>query len=420
MNNIWRPYTQEKTSPLPTTIKEAKGAYYITSDGKRIFDAISSWWVNTHGHSHPYIAEKINAQMKTLQQVIFAGYTHQEGERLASRVLNLFQHHFEKVFFSDNGSTAVEVGIKMALQFWSNSGIKKNRIIAFEGGYHGDTFGARSVTECIKEPTGLSKSMTNVHFITCPLQGDKESQRRSLAEFSELVKKYNDIGAFIFEPMVQGVSGMRVQEAETLNELIRLAHKNNVITIADEVMTGFYRTGKAFAIDHISEKPNIICLAKGLTGGMLPLSLTLCEKKIYEGFYSDDKTKALLHGHSFTGNALGCAVANASLDLFEKRETLESIQNIESSHQRFLEKISKYGNLKTRMLGTILAIEFKTEQETNYFNQLSEKITKYFIQKNMLIRPLGNIIYLLPPYCTTTLDLIPVYEAIEQFIEENQ
>jgi adenosylmethionine-8-amino-7-oxononanoate aminotransferase len=413
---IWRPYTQEKTAANPIKIKKAKGCYYIDEEGNRIFDGISSWWVNIHGHSHPYLAKKLSEQMELVQQIIFAGHTHEQGETLAQRIVELLDNQYPKVFFSDNGSTAVEVGLKMALQYWSNHHLKKNRIVAFKNGYHGDTFGARAVTDAIKEPTGLSENMTDVHFITAPLANDPISQESSIKELKDLLSRFNDIGAFIFEPMVQGVAGMKMQDPSTLNKLLKLAHEHQVITIADEVMTGFYRTGKRFAIDYLKEKPNIICLAKALTGGILPLSLTLCQQKIYEAFYSDDKTKALLHGHSFTGNALGCAVANASLDLLETAETKTNIKNIENLHKNFMKEIEGDNKYEIRVMGTILAIEFKNQEKAGYFNSLSETLSQFFISKNMLLRPLGNIIYLIPPYCTTEEDLLPVYQALKDFI----
>ncbi|MFZ8934112.1 MAG: adenosylmethionine--8-amino-7-oxononanoate transaminase [Bacteriovoracaceae bacterium] len=413
---IWRPYTQEKTATLPQHIKKAEGCYYFDQEGNKIFDGISSWWVNIHGHSHPKLAQSVSEQMEVLQQIIFAGYTHEQGEELAQKVVKLLDHQYPKVFFSDNGSTAVEVGIKMALQYWSNHNLKKNRIIAFKNGYHGDTFGARAVTDAIKEPTGLSENMTDVHFITAPLANDPNSQEESIQELKELLNRYNDIGAFIFEPMVQGVAGMKMQDPTALNQLLKLAHQNNIITIADEVMTGFYRTGKRFAIDYLDEKPNIICLAKALTGGILPLSLTLCQQKIYEAFYSDDKTKALLHGHSFTGNALGCAVANASLEILEDQETQTNIKNIEDLHNQFKNEIVGDNRYEVRTLGTILAIEFKNDERADYFNSLSETLSQFFISKKMLLRPLGNVIYLIPPYCTKEEDLLPVYKALKDFI----
>ncbi len=413
---IWRPYTQEKTSLPPTKILRAKGCYYYKEDGEKIFDGISSWWVNIHGHAHPYLRKKLNEQMEKLEQIIFAGFTHEQGEKLAFRMVEMLGGKYPKVFFSDNGSTAVEVGIKMALQYWTNHGLKKNRIVAFKNGYHGDTFGARAITDAIKESTGLSENMTNTHFITAPLEGDLDSQKRCLEEMKALIEKYQDIGAFVFEPLVQGVAGMQIQDEKALNDLLKLIHKHNIISIADEVMTGFYRTGKRFAIDHLEEKPHIICLAKALTGGILPLSLTLCQDKIYEAFYSDDKTKALLHGHSFTGNALGCAVANASLDLLENPEVLENIQTIQRMHENFKKEISGDFRYSVRNKGTILAIEFNNNESTGYFNGLADAITQFFTSKNMLLRPLGNVLYLIPPYCTKETDLLPVYEAIKEFM----
>lgn len=415
---IWHPYTQQKVANAPIMVKKASGAYLYAQDGQKYFDAISSWWVNLHGHCHPYIKEKITEQLDKMEQIIFAGHTHEGATQLAKEIINFLPGSFSRVFFSDNGSTSVEIALKMALQYWINHDIPKKRVIAFRNSYHGDTFGARAVTHSIEEPIGLSQKMCQVHYIDPPLKGSHPE--KSLAQLKKLLNRYKDFGAFIFEPLVQGVAGMKIQDIEMLDSLIQLAQENNVICIADEVMTGFGRTGKNFAIDHLKHHPDIICLAKGLTGGVLPLSLTVAKEKIYEGFLFDDKSKALLHGHSFTGNSLGCAAALASLELLKSEETQNQIQMITNEHQRFLNSILETPKimdklLDIRMQGTILALDIKTSEESNYFNSLSEVISNFFMERNLLLRPLGNTIYMIPPYCSKKEDLAHAYDAIKEF-----
>lgn len=413
---LWHPYTQEKTAANPILIKKAIGAYYYTEDGKKIFDGISSWWVNLFGHGHPLIKEAINRQFDQIDQIILAGHTHRPAIELSKKIINLLPY-LSKVFFSDNGSTSVEVALKMALQYWSNQGTPKNHIISFKGAYHGDTFGARAVSNSIPCPLNLSQNLTKVSFIDPPLLKEKSD---SVQQLKNLIRENKDIGAFIFEPMVQGVAGMRMMDPMALNDLLIECKKNNILCIADEVMTGFYRTGKLFATDYLNEKPDIVCLSKGITGGVLPLAVTVCTLDIYEKFYSTDLSKAFLYGHSYTGNAISCAAALASLDILMSDNTKNSIAEISRAHQKFIFHFSKNNNLNKkvndiRSLGTILAIEFKTNENSDYFNGFSHKISRFFLEKNLLLRPLGNVLYMIPPYCSTNEDLQMVYEAILQF-----
>ena len=411
---IWHPYTQEKTAPLPLMISKAQGAYLYTDDGRKIFDAISSWWVNIHGHAHPEIAEAIAKQARSLEQVIFAGFTHAGAIELAERVLGKLPG-FSKAFYSDNGSTAVEVALKMAVQFWQNQGIKKKRIIAFENAYHGDTFGAMSVSARSSFVQAFNEMLFDVEFIQPPLRGEENGALNSLKQMQLLIDQYDDIAAFIFEPLVQGAGGMLMQDHRGLELLIKKAKESNIITIADEVMTGFGRTGKLFAIDHLQERPDVICLAKGLTGGTLPLSMTLCTEEMYQNFYSDDKTKAFFHGHSFTANSLGCAAALASLEILDRPETVNAIESIASEHHRFSQKLK---DIKVRQQGTILAIELKTGEQSGYFNKVGDHAYNFFLRRNLLLRPLGNVIYLIPPYCSTREDLQKAYHAIQEFLQD--
>ena len=399
---IWHPYTQHKTAPPPLEVVGGEGAYLQLGDGRRIFDGISSWWVNLHGHAHPYLAEKLAEQARRLEHVIFADFTHRGAVELAERVLGILPG-FSKVFYSDNGSTAVEVALKMAVQFYANRGEKRHRFISFKGAYHGDTFGAMAISERGGFTRPFWPMLFPVDFI------DPE-----VDQLEQLLKTREDVAGFIFEPLVQGASGMKMHDLRSLEKLIALCRAQGILTIADEVMTGFGRTGKLFAIDHLREKPHIICLSKGLTGGAMPLAMTACAEEVYHEFYRDEKSKAFFHGHSFTANPLGCAVALASLDLLERPECAKAIASIEASHREFQKRIAPR---EVRVRGTIMAMELETPRdESGYFNPIRDRAYEFFISRGVLLRPLGNVLYMIPPYCSTGEDLERGYKAIEDFI----
>lgn len=411
---IWHPYTLLKSQKPPIIIVKGKDAYIYDEKGNKYIDAISSWWVNIHGHSHPYIAKKVAEQVKTLEHVIFAGFTHLPAVELAERLLKHLPKNQAKIFYSDDGSTAVEVALKMAIQANYNRGIKKNKIIAFKNSYHGDTFGAMSVSGRSIFTKPFNNFLFDVIFIDAPIKG---KEKETFNQLSKAISN-NDVCAFIFEPLVQGVAGMVMYEPNALELLIKYCKKNNVVTIADEVMTGFGRTGKFFATDYIKEKPDIFCISKGLTGGTMALGVTSCSQKIIDAFISDDPRKTFFHGHSYTANPVACAASLASLDLLEKPETWKNISRISESHSIFLRKIRNHALIKdARHLGTILAIELTTKEKTSYLNEMRNKIYDFFISKKILIRPLGNIIYLMPPYCITQDDLNVIYKAIEEFLQ---
>ncbi len=410
---VWHPFTQVKIAPLSIPIVRAEGAYFYDENNKRYIDAIASWWVNIHGHCHPYLTKKITEQLNTLEHSIFSGFTHEPGVQLAEKLLQKLPSNQSKIFYSDDGSTSVEVALKMAFQYWSNIDQSKTKVIAFENAYHGDTFGGMSVGARNAFNNPFSKLLFDVIHIPVPVKG-KESDS---LEAMEKALMSNDIAAFIFESLVQGAAGMIMYSEVELDKLIKLCNEKNVITIADEVMTGFGRTGKFFASDYLTNKPDIICMSKGLTGGVMPLGATSCAEFIYEAFLSDDKMKTFFHGHSYTGNPTACAAALASLDLFEIEKTFESISRINKMHQTFYGKIKDHPQVfDARIKGTIIAIEIKTPEETNYLNSLAENISAFFIEKGIIIRPLGNIIYIIPPYCISSNDLEFIYESIEQFI----
>jgi adenosylmethionine-8-amino-7-oxononanoate aminotransferase len=411
--NIWHPFTHLKTASNPIVITKAEGLYLYDDKGNKIMDAISSWWVNLHGHSHPYISKKVSEQLFSFEHIPFADFTHQPAIELAERLLMHLPKNQSKVFYSDNGSTAVEVALKMTLQYWHNKGEPKNTFIALESAYHGDTFGGMSVGARNVFNNAFENQLFNVAHIPVPTKENIEQIKEVIVQW----KEHHSIAGFIFEPLVQGAAGMMMYEAEPLNELIDFCRQNQIVTIADEVMTGFGRTGKFFATDHLNNKPDIICLSKGLTGGYLPLGVTSCAQFIYNSYVSDDKTKTFFHGHSYTANATACAAALASLDLMERKETLDQIQMIEKEHWNFLNEIRDHKACKdVRVKGTILAIELKTSDETHYLNTISDKINSYFLSKGILLRPLGNVFYVLPPYCITKEELQYIYKYIREFL----
>lgn len=411
-NDIWYPFTQMKTADAPIHIESAKGCTLYAKDGKQYIDAISSWWVNIHGHSNPVIAKAIADQAKKLEHVIFAGFTHTPAIDLSKNLLSILPKHFSKIFFSDNGSTAVEVALKMSLQFWHNQGINnKINIIAFEGAYHGDTFGAMSIAERNAFNAAFSKHLFNVSHIPFPT---KENSKEVSEKFTALIDKGN-VAAFIFEPLVQGTAGMQMHSAKHLDMLLSIAKKKNIICIADEVMTGFGRTGKNFAIEYIKNKPDIICLSKGITGGFMPLGVTVCSKKIFDAFYANDKMKTFYHGHSYTGNPLSCAAANASIEILKSKKCQDQIKMIIEQHEHFAKNIATHDFVKAvRQQGTILAIELNTKQHTSYFNSIRDLAYKYYISNGVLLRPLGNIVYIMPPYCITKRELNKIHTVIQK------
>ncbi|MBX7226769.1 MAG: adenosylmethionine--8-amino-7-oxononanoate transaminase [Chitinophagales bacterium] len=408
---IWHPFTQGALSGSSIVITSGKGTILMDNNGNTYIDAISSWWVNLHGHGHPHIAQRIAEQAKVLEQVIFAGFTHEPAVRLAEALLQQLAPCFKKVFYSDNGSTAVEVAIKMALQYWYNIGNPKSKIVALQHAYHGDTFGAMSVGARGGFNQPFESLLFDVDFIDIHAED-------CVAHFENICNK-GDIAAFIYEPLVQGSAGMMMYSPQLLEKLLTIAKKYNVFCIADEVMTGFYRTGKLLASDYLTLKPDIICLSKGITGGFLPLGVTICTNEIYNVFHSTDKMKTFFHGHSYTANPLSCAAALASLELLTQSETQRKIATIQDRHAGFLEVIRYHPKVgKPRYLGTILAFEVKNEETASYFNNIRDLLYNKFIEKGVLLRPLGNTVYIMPPYCITDEELIKVYTTIEEVLNQ--
>ncbi|MCT4560557.1 MAG: adenosylmethionine--8-amino-7-oxononanoate transaminase, partial [Crocinitomicaceae bacterium] len=392
-NAIWFPFTQMKTAPEPLRIQAAKDAILTAHDGRTYIDVNSSWWVNVHGHGNEYIGKAIADQFQILDHVLLAGVSHPKAEELAERIVEKLPSKFEKVFFSDDGSTAVEVALKMVFQYWFNKGEERRRVLALDGAYHGDTFGAMSVGQRGYFNKPFEHLFFDVDYIDFPTRDNEEA----LLKRADELFSTNEFAGVILEPLVQGSAGMRMYRPAFLQALVELAQKHNVKVIFDEVMTGWGRTGRLFAMDYIEAKPDIVCLSKGLTGGVLPLGLTVATQEIFNAFLNDDKSKALLHGHSFTGSALACSAACASLDIFEEKETWEKVAQIVQSHEDFVNRIAGKYAIETRQQGTILALEIQ-ENGSDYFSNVRDKAYDFFLANGILMRPLGNVLFLNPPY----------------------
>lgn len=412
--HLWHPYTQHKTAALPIAIKKGKGALLWDENDKEYVDAIASWWVNPFGHSNTFIADAIYKQLTTLEHVLFGGFTHEPAIILAEKLIEILPKNQKKIFFSDNGSTAVEVAIKVALQYFFNKGEKKTTIIAFENAFHGDTFAAMAASGISFYTQAFQGMFIDVVRIPVPVKGNEEISYSTLRE----VIKNNTCAGFIFEPLVQGAAGMVMYEPETLDKLIQICQANNVLTITDEVMTGFGKTGKTFATDYLVEKPDMMCLSKALTGGTIPMAITTFSSVIFEAFYDDDINKALFHGHTFTANPTGCAAALASLELLQTNEMQANIIRVNKSHLDFQERIKNHPKVTvTRVLGVIFALEIKTETAASYYGGLRNKLYNFFIENGVILRPVGNIVYILPPYIISEEQLEKVYQVVENALE---
>ena len=409
---IWHPFTQMQTAPLPVPIVSGKGSVLYGADGREYLDMISSWWVNLHGHTHPHIAQRVAEQLQTLEHVIFAGFTHQPAVELAERLLAILPQNQSKIFYSDNGSTAVEVALKMAFQYWHNLGQPRRKVVALTNAYHGDTFGAMAVSGRSAFTAPFTPFLFDVEYLPVPIAGQEDAVLEQAERiFSE------DVAAFIVEPLVQGAGGMVMYEPAVLDKLFRLARLNGSLIIADEVMTGFGRTGQLFASDYLTEKPDLMCLSKGLTGGTMALGVTTCTQAIYDAFLSDDKFKTLFHGHSFTANPLACTAALASMDLLLLPETQANIQRISAQHTSFAAKLRAWSTVETiRQRGTLLAFDLKAGEQTSYFNNIRDVAYNFLLERGVLMRPLGNVLYMMPPYCTTNEQLAYTYEQIEALL----
>ncbi len=411
---LWHPYTQHKTAQLPITIARGEGALLWDENNKEYIDAIASWWVNPFGHSNRFIADAIYKQLTTLEHVLFGGFTHQPAIQVAEKLMEILPSNQQKIFFSDNGSTAVEVAIKVALQFFFNKGEKRTTIIAFEDAFHGDTFAAMAASGISFYTQAFQGMFIDVVRIPVPVKG---KEQESFTALKNAIDRHKCAG-FIFEPLVQGAAGMVMYEPEALATLIEICKENNVLTIADEVMTGFGKTGKTFAMDYVKEQPDMMCLSKALTGGTIPMAITTFTQEIFDAFYDDDINKALFHGHTFTANPTGCAAVLASVQLLQKPDMQANIKRVNKRHLAFQDHIKNHPKITTtRVLGVIFALEIKSNSDESYYGSMRNKLYNFFIDKGVILRPVGNIVYILPPYIISDEQLEKVYAIVEEAVE---
>lgn len=410
---LWHPFTQHALADAELFIERASGAILTTKDGREIIDGISSWWVNTHGHCHPTIVKAVQEQAAMLDQVIFAGFTHGPAEDLAKDLLAFTGNAFDYVFLSDSGSTAVEAALKMAIGFHAHRGKSRHKIVALENAYHGDTFGAmaagaRSVFNDIYAP-----HLFHVERLPFP-----ERPEKTIAAFKALLKTdASAIAALILEPLVLGAGGMKIYDAGVLKELAALCKIHGIILIADEVMTGFGRTGTRFACQQANITPDIMCLSKGITGGFLPLGATLCSEEIYNSFYKKDKAKTFWHSSSYTGNALACAAAVANLKVWRDEKTDEKIKNLVAMQTAQLNTLQNHPLIRNpRQCGTIVAFEV-CQQDEGYLSSITKPLYQFFLSHNILLRPLGDTVYVLPPYCISQTQLERITSVIGEALD---
>jgi len=424
--SIWHPFTQEALDPAPIRIERGEGAYLYTSDGRKILDAISSWWVNLHGHSHPAIAAAIAEQARKLEHVIFAGFTHQPAEELAERLRGVLPKTLNHMFFSDDGSTAVEVALKLALQYWQNIGKpEKKRIVALDHAYHGDTAGAMAVGADSSFVTAFSEMrfpvlrVPSAYCFRCPVGKTRETcEIDCVAPFERLLEeRHAEIAALIVEPLLQGAGGMIVHPVEFLQRIRALCTKYDVLLIADEVLTGFGRCGRMFACDLAGVVPDIMCLSKGLTGGFLAMAATVCTDRVHDAFCGKDRGLTFYHGHSYTGNPLGCAAGIASLKIFETEPVFGRIARVEEMHRARAAAWKNHPAVgDIRIIGTIMAVELEVN-DPGYFSELRPALYQFYLSRGILLRPLGNVVYVLPPYCISETDLRRVHDVIGESLD---
>ncbi|HVB99341.1 MAG TPA: adenosylmethionine--8-amino-7-oxononanoate transaminase [Candidatus Dormibacteraeota bacterium] len=423
---VWYPFFQPAVDPAPLDIRHAEGVYLYTSDGRRLIDGISSWWTNIHGHRHPKIMAAIEQQTRHLDHVLLAGCTHEPARQLAEGLGRFLPAGLSHLFFSDDGSTAVEVALKMAVQYWRNTGRpEKRRIIALENGYHGDTVGAMSVgddsvfTEAFGSMLFRVERAHSAYCYRCPVGKRRESCRIDCADrlAQILEESHDEIAAVIVEPLLQGAGGMIVHPPEFLKKAREACSRYDVLLIADEVFTGFGRTGRMFACQIAGVEPDLICLSKGITGGVLPLGATAATARIYDAFLGAGHDRTFYHGHSFTGNPLACAAANASLEVFDTEPVFERIGSIAAIHRERLAALAAHPAVgDTRQLGTIAAVEIAAE-DAGYTSSLKPKLYPFFLERGVLLRPLGNVIYLVPPYVIPPDELHRVWDAVAEALD---
>jgi adenosylmethionine---8-amino-7-oxononanoate aminotransferase len=412
---LWHPYTQVATAPPPIPIAAAKGVYVVTEDGRRLLDGTSSWWVNIHGHSHPRLNRALTEQAQKIEHVMFAGCTHAPAVDLADRLVDILPAGLARVFYSDNGSTAVEVALKLAHQYWRNLGQPdRTTFVTLHHAYHGDTVGAMSVSEDSIFTRPFAPLLFEVvraespYCYRCPLGLERaRCAIDCLSSLEEALQLHGErVAAVLVEPMLQAAGGMVVWPAEFLAGARRLCDRYGTLLIADEVLTGFGRTGRMFACEHAAVSPDIVCLSKALTAGYLPLGATVATENVFDAFVSGDRSRTFFHGHSFTANPLACAVALASLDLFREHDVLARIARLETQMREALTPLAALPGVgDVRVIGGVGVVELVTDKTTRrtggYLDGIGSRLAARFLERGLLLRPLGNVVYFMPPYVIT-------------------
>ncbi|MCG2460868.1 adenosylmethionine--8-amino-7-oxononanoate transaminase [Flavobacteriaceae bacterium F89] len=393
-------------------VVKAKGSLLFDDKGKQYIDGIASWYTCMYGHCNPFILDRVYRQMQRLDQVVFSGFTHKPAIELSEGLVKILPPNQEKLFFSDNGSTATEIGIKMALQYHFNLGQKRKVLMAFENGFHGDTFGAMSVSGLSVYNGPFEELFLEVERIPVPTADNLES---ILEKLEERLKK-DDIAGFIYEPLVQGAAAMLMHKASDLDPILKLLKVKGVLLIADEVMTGFGKTGSNFASDHIPTKPDIICMSKALTAGLIPMAVTSCTLEVYNAFYSDEISKGLFHGHTYTANPLSCTAALAGLQLLQSQEMQDNIARVIKSHRDFDAEIKDHPKVAgTRQTGVIYALDLNIKMER--YGDVRDRLFQHFMDHGVYLRPLGQTIYILAPYVISDDELQTIYMVIKSALE---
>ena len=411
--HLWHPLTQHKLSREMLAIVTAKGAVLYDESGKEYIDGIASWYTCMYGHCNEYITNRVAAQMQQLDQVVFSGFTHKPAVEFSEALIQILPKNQQKLFFSDNGSTATEVGIKMALQFHHNQRSDRKVMLAFEEGFHGDTFGAMSVSGLSVYNGAFEDHFIKVLRIPTP-NGTNNSE--VIEQLKQLISEY-PIAGFIYEPLVQGAAGMKIYDPDGLEQILRICRENNILSIADEVMTGFGKTGRHFASEYLTTQPDIICMSKALTAGLLPMAVTSCSQEVYDAFYSDELAKGLFHGHTYTANPLACTAALAGIELLTSEEMQGNIRRVSKSLKAFNARISRHPKVtNSRQLGVIYAFDLNLKMER--YGNLRNQLFEHFLEQGVFLRPLGGTIYISAPYTILEEELQKIYNGIELALEK--
>ncbi len=412
-SSVWHPFTQHGLEEPVPLVTHAEGALLHTADGRSVVDAVSSWWVTTHGHSHPRIKAAIAEQAGKLDQIIFAGWTHEPAEQVAAGLRAIMPESLTRVFFSDSGSTSVEVALKMALGYWHWRGENRHRIVVMENSYHGDTIGAMSVGERGVFNQPYEPLLFDVGRIPFPAAGAEQAALDAL----EALCRQPDTAALIVEPLILGAGGMLVYAPATLAAMHAICARHGVLFIADEVMTAWGRTGTLLACEQAGIVPDILCLSKGLTGGAVPLAVTMASEPIFEAHYSTDRARMFFHSSSYTANPIACAAAAANLALWREEPVLDRIAALAGKQAAWIEKLGQFCHFDNpRTIGTIAALDLKTSGTSGYMSDLAPRLMAFFRERDVLLRPLGNTVYVMPPYCITDDQLAQVWDAIGEAV----